>query len=141
MWRRFWHAFGVWLAGGLIGAIPLLAHLVAYSLASNNSDLASGWTADVIFIAITIAGTSVLQTVVRLSGPLKRLETGVLPLVFTAVSVVTLAIAALVYGSYAPGAINDPAKGLFAACMTLAGAIGASLATELVLSQYDPARA
>lgn len=140
MWRHLGEALWEWVAGILIGAIPLGTHAIAYFCFKDATNHALGWTADILFLVIATAGTSAVQTGFKLAGPLKAIETGRAPVTLIASSIVVLVLAAFLYGAYVSGQ-TDPDTSLKAALWMFAGALMTSLATELVIAQRFAAAA
>lgn len=95
-------AFGEWVTGLMIGAIPLFAHACAFvtmePAASNH--VVGGWAMDVLFIGITLTSTS-LVTLVRRS-PEQAIRGRAVP-VLTAVAIVFLVLASILYAGVVTG--------------------------------------
>lgn len=134
MWRHFGHLFAETALGMLIGAIPVATHGVTALFVKDGASHASGWTADVLFLVITIAANNTTQTFLKLNGPLKQLQVGHIPVLMLGCSILVLVLAATLYGAYVAGQ-TEPIPSLNGALWMLVGAFAAAAATDLVVAQ------
>lgn len=67
-------AFCDWIAGLVIGLMPLLAHLILHFGAKPTPDWDDNWSADLLFISITNSGLCGVTVFARIIGGTVKLE-------------------------------------------------------------------
>ena len=122
-----------WLAGIIIGVIPLGAHAVAYwsntPLAGKDAD----WLSDILFVVISTSGASSVSVVNRLlNGKIKPSALASSAGVLSAATVALLVLAATLYGSAAVGHARPMA--IWEAFGLLVGSLITSIYFELTLA-------
>ena len=126
-------AFYDWLAGVIIGAIPLGAHAVAYWSTTLSPGKDADWVSDILFIVISTSGTSSVSVVNRLlNGKLKPSTLDRSAGALSAATVVLLVLAATLYGSAAVGHARPLA--IREAFALLVGSLITSIYSELTLA-------
>ena len=126
-------AFYEWLAGVIIGAIPLGAHAVAFwsnvPLPGKDAD----WVSDVLFIVISTSGASSVSVVNRLlNGKIRPSALASSAGVLSAATVAVLVLAATLYGSAAVG--NARPMAIWEAWGLLVGSLITSIYFEMTLA-------
>lgn len=122
-----------WFAGLLIGFLPLFGHLSMGFILDDKAADAGNWSVDILFVAITTSGTSIVSVVMRVmkgSLPKECLSTGIG--VLLTMSVIMLMLSGAVYGAVASGHANS--YSLFLAFVFLVGSAISSLYVELGLA-------
>lgn len=134
--HRVRDAFLEWVAGIILGALPLGGHAVVAAVLPESADKAS-WAIDILFVAISASGTSVLSAVMRLIKrvlPQEAFGVGIgLMLVFNVVLVV---LEAAMYGAVASGLSRPNTVGY--ALGFLAASALCSVLVELVIANRTP---
>ena len=95
-------AFADWLSNLLIGMTPLIAHALLHTFVDPASAWEDNWSGDILFVAITTSGISVVTVFGRLlktdSAPL-----GAMARVLMAITAVLFLCSGMLYGTVASG--------------------------------------
>jgi hypothetical protein len=122
-----------WLAGMLVGAIPLLGHAAMWVAIKQGVGDTGNWAVDFLFVGITASGSSVVSAVLRLIKrivPLSAMTVGLGCLL--TVNLVMLVPEAAMYGLISSGAAQ--ASSVWYSLGLLAGSSFCAMIFELVLA-------
>lgn len=124
-------ALWAWIAGAVIGALPLIAHLVAKVGFLPAAEANGGnWVVDILFMTLSISGMSLVSVLARPhSSEIVRGRAGP---ALTAMLVTSLVIAAMLYGAEAAGMGRDYA--LYVALGLLIGTAAVALFFDLTVA-------
>lgn len=96
-----------WLAGNIIGLMPLLAHLLIYVAGRPDAAWGSHWAPDLLFISISNSGIAAVTVFIRMLGGDQRVATfKPLTRIVWALLLVCFALASMLYGVDVTGADN-----------------------------------
>ena len=131
-----------WLAGVIIGSIPLGAHAIAFWSNTPLPGKDADWMADILFIVISTSGSSSVSVVNRLlNGRIRPPTLASSAGVLSAFTIALLVLAATLYGSAAVGHARPiaiwGAWGLLAGSLTTSIYIDLNLATKLGALEPD----
>lgn len=95
-------AFCDWLASLLIGLTPLIAHALLHAFVEPSVAWEDNWSADILFVAITNSGVSVVTVFGRILKP-DRIPLSSTARVLMAVTAVLFLCSGILYGAVASG--------------------------------------
>jgi len=124
-----------WLAGLLIGLLPLLAHGLLHVAAKPDPNWDDNWSADVLFISISNSGMSAVTVFTRAVGGLKTM-TDMKPAmsIFWAMTLVCFCLSGMLYGASVTG--NGSADMIIVAVVFLIGSAGCSYNFEMAMAEH-----
>jgi len=99
-----------WLAGMIIGFMPLLTHFVLWIAAKKQSAWTDNWVPDLLFVTISNSGLVAVTVFTRLLAgayPISNLSPG--KRVVWGLTLASFALAAMLYGADVTGMGNDNA--------------------------------
>lgn len=123
-----------WLSGLIVGLIPLFAHGLCYGILDTPA-AAGDWSIDLVFIAITTSGLSVVGVFARLIKGTASLSGRTHLIIIMALTVLIVISAAVVYGGVASGHAHNP---LTYTIWILISSIVASMYFELAMARRLP---
>ena len=126
-------AVSEWSASFIVGCIPLAAHTI-YALLGEPGSSKSTWSIEILFIAITISGLSVVTTFIRIIKGTGSLSGRRGAYVLMALTVLVLLAAAIVYG-IAVSSPDERPKFIYAGLALLVFSATISMYFELALAR------
>lgn len=123
-------AYWTWVAGLVIGAIPLIAHAIAVVGFQPTGEGGASWVIDVLFMTISVAGMSLVSVVARHQGsPITQGRAGPF---LTAMLVIALVVASMLYGAEASS--NGRGYAIYLAVGVLIGTAWVALVFDLTVA-------
>lgn len=122
-----------WSAGLLIGLIPILCHFLLSMAGGATHEWQGAWTVDVLFVAITTSGLSVVTLFTRLAkGAVTSRQLKPHSMFFLALNMVAFLLSGVFFGEVSTG--TAPAVGWTVAMAFLIFATASSLYFEILIT-------